>query len=77
MTGFVYPVVVAWTWGGGWLNNVVDDPNSEDPDDKLGAIDFAGSGIVHLTGGFAGFLGAYIVGPRKGHFEPIREGGDD
>ena len=41
-------VVVAWTWGGGWLYNIFD----------VGIMDFAGSGIVHLTGGVAGLAGA-------------------
>ena len=60
MTGFIYPVVVAWTWGGGFLT-------------KQGFVDFAGSGIVHLTGGVAGFVGAYMAGPRLGRFKTIRE----
>ena len=55
MTGFIYPVVVAWTWGGGWLT-------------ESGYQDFAGSGIVHLTGGVAGLVGAIIAGPRFGRF---------
>ena len=59
MTGFVYPVVVAWTWGNGWLN-------------ELGFKDFAGSGVVHLTGGISGLVGALIVGPRIGKFKAIR-----
>ena len=53
MTGFVYPVVVSWTWGGGWLG-------------AQGFTDFAGSGIVHMVGGVAGLVGAAIVGPRFG-----------
>lgn len=54
MVGLIYPVVVAWTWGGGWLN-------------ELGYTDFAGSGIIHIVGGFAGMVGASIMGPRIGH----------
>lgn len=53
MTGFIYPVVSSWSWGGGWLST-------------LGYIDFAGSGNVHLVGGVAGFIGAMNVGPRHG-----------
>jgi Amt family ammonium transporter len=55
ITSFIYPIIVAWTWGGGWLS-------------KIGYQDFAGSGIVHLTGGAAGFMGAYFLGPRIGKF---------
>lgn len=61
MTGFIYPVVVAWTWGGGWLS-------------EMGFSDFAGSGVVHLTGGIAGLAGAAICGPRMGKFDKIRIG---
>lgn len=59
--GFIYPMIVAWTWGGGWLN-------------KLGFEDFAGSGIVHVTGGFAGIVGATICGPRLGKYRDMRSG---
>ena len=51
----IYPWIVHWTWGGGWLSN-------------LGFLDFAGSGIVHLTGGVAGLIGAKMVGSRIGRF---------
>ena len=53
MTGFIYPVVVAWTWGGGWLA-------------QNGFHDFAGTGVVHMVGGVAGFVGAAIIRPRYG-----------
>ncbi len=55
LTGFIYPMVGAWTWGGGWLN-------------EMGFQDFAGSTIVHSTGGWAALAGALIVGPRLGKF---------
>jgi len=59
MTGFVYPVVVHWTWSADpWLTNGPAD------DDSVGYKDFAGSGIVHLCGGCAGLVGAVMVGPR-------------
>jgi len=59
MAGFIYPVIVAWTWGYGWLSKQSD----------VGYMDFAGSGIVHLTGGISALAGAKILGPRKGRFE--------
>ena len=58
MTGFIYPVVVGWCWGGGWLG----DASAE----GKGFHDFAGTGMVHLVGGTAGFIGAYVLGPRYG-----------
>mmetsp|Transcript_40684 Transcript_40684/g.62060 ORF Transcript_40684/g.62060 Transcript_40684/m.62060 type:complete len:368 (+) Transcript_40684:40-1143(+) len=63
MTGVIYPIVVAWTWGQGWLY-------------EAGFTDFAGSGIVHLTGGVSGLVAAIIVGPRLGKFRSIRENVD-
>eukprot|EP00441_Pelagodinium_beii_P000482 CAMPEP_0197703992 /NCGR_PEP_ID=MMETSP1338-20131121/125717_1 /TAXON_ID=43686 ORGANISM="Pelagodinium beii, Strain RCC1491" /NCGR_SAMPLE_ID=MMETSP1338 /ASSEMBLY_ACC=CAM_ASM_000754 /LENGTH=592 /DNA_ID=CAMNT_0043287891 /DNA_START=61 /DNA_END=1840 /DNA_ORIENTATION=+ len=59
MASFIYPVVVAWTWGYGWLSTVLD----------VGTMDFAGSGIVHLTGGVSALAGTAVLGPRKGRFE--------
>jgi Amt family ammonium transporter len=56
MTCFIYPVVVGWTWGNGWLA-------------ALGFRDFAGCGIVHMLGGVAAFWGALICGARIGRFE--------
>jgi Amt family ammonium transporter len=57
MTAIIYPVVGAWTWGGGWI-------------DALGFQDFAGSTIVHMTGGVAALVGAKILGPRIGKYDP-------
>ncbi len=51
LTAIIYPIVGAWTWGGGWLAD-------------LGFQDFAGSTIVHGTGGWAALAGVLIVGPR-------------
>ena len=55
LTAIIYPIVGAWTWGGGWLS-------------QLGFSDFAGSTIVHSTGGWAALAGALVVGPRLGKF---------
>ena len=55
LTAFIYPVVGAWTWGGGWLSD-------------MGFSDFAGSSIVHSTGGWAALAGALVVGPRLGKY---------
>ena len=55
LTAVIYPIVGAWTWGGGWL-------------DQMGFSDFAGSTIVHSTGGWAALAGALVVGPRWGKY---------
>ena len=55
LTAVLYPVVGAWTWGGGWLN-------------EMGFQDFAGSTIVHSTGGWAALAGIIVAGPRLGRF---------
>ena len=55
LTAIIYPIVGAWTWGGGWLN-------------ALGFQDFAGSTVVHSTGGWAALAGILVVGPRLGRF---------
>ncbi|SDG24919.1 ammonium transporter [Limimonas halophila] len=55
LTGVLYPVQAAWTWGGGWLT-------------AMGFADFAGSTIVHAVGGFAALTGAFIIGPRRGKY---------
>ncbi len=68
MTLFIYPIVVHWVWSSdGWLSSF----NSNAP---LKVMDFAGSGVVHMTGGVAGLWGAYIIGPRQQRFENPIEG---
>lgn len=67
LTAFVYPVVVHANWSG---NGFLSAFNSTE--DGLffgqGVIDFAGSGVVHLTGGATALIAAIILGPRKGRF---------
>ncbi|MBN2651164.1 MAG: ammonium transporter [Spirochaetales bacterium] len=58
ITGFIYPVIGHWIWGGGWLS-------------RLGFYDFAGSGVVHLVGGLAALAGAVMIGPRKGKYTRV------
>jgi len=55
LAGILYPIVMGWQWGGGWLA-------------ELGFSDFAGSTLVHSTGGAAALAGAIIIGPRLGRF---------
>ena len=64
ITALVYPLYANWVWGGGWLS-------------QLGAnfalghghVDFAGSSVVHMTGGVAALAGAIVLGPRLGKFK--------
>lgn len=57
MTGFIYPIQGAWSWGGGWLS-------------EMGYSDYAGSGIVHMAGAAAALAGVILLGPRKGKYGP-------
>jgi len=54
-----YPLIAHWAWGGGWLSTFGEN----------GYLDFAGSGVIHLTGGISGLIGAVVVGPRVGRFD--------
>lgn len=60
---FIYPVVGGWVWGGGWLQNLGRSAGLGN-----GAVDFAGSGVVHMIGGALGLAGAMVIGPRIGKF---------
>ena len=55
LSGIIYPIVMGWQWGGGWLATA-------------GFSDFAGSTLVHSTGGAAALAGAIVLGPRYGRF---------
>ncbi len=58
LTGLIYPIQASWDWGGGWL------------DARYGFSDFAGSTLVHATGGWAALAGAIALGPRRGKYGP-------
>lgn len=60
-----YPLIVHWTWGNGWLGADAQTFGTEGE----GYSDFAGSGIVHLTGGITALFGAIVLGPRIGRFD--------
>ncbi|BBN18768.1 ammonium transporter, Amt family [Marchantia polymorpha subsp. ruderalis] len=65
LTGFVYPMVAHWVWSvDGWLGAAATGHRLF----GVGAIDFAGGGVVHMVGGVAGLWGAFIEGPRLGKF---------
>ncbi len=55
LTGVIYPIQGSWEWGAGWLNGI-------------GFSDFAGSTLVHSTGGWAALVGAIILGARAGKY---------
>jgi len=61
----LYPVYGNWVWGGGFLSQL----GTLGPKWGHGALDFAGSGVVHAMGGVAAFWGAKILGPRIGKFD--------
>jgi Amt family ammonium transporter len=55
LTAIIYPIEGAWVWGGGWLS-------------EMGFADFAGSTIVHSTGGWVALAGVLILGARRGKY---------
>ncbi|MFP3882192.1 MAG: ammonium transporter [Actinomycetota bacterium] len=57
LTALIYPIVLRWTWGEGWLAQL-----------EFPFSDFAGSTIVHATGGWAAMMGAIVLGPRIGKY---------
>jgi Amt family ammonium transporter len=59
ISALIYPVVVHWNWGGGWLAQL-----------STPFHDFAGSTMVHSVGGWAALMGALILGPRIGKYGP-------
>jgi Amt family ammonium transporter len=63
MAAIVYPIYGNWIWGGGWLSALGRNLGL-----GHGALDFAGSGVVHAVGGFSALAGALVLGPRIGKF---------
>jgi len=59
ISGLIYPIVVHWNWGGGWLAGL-----------STPFHDFAGSSMVHMVGGVAALMGAAVLGPRIGKYGP-------
>src|SRR5205823_4345341 len=59
----LYCIYANWVWGGGWLAQAGKNWGL-----GHGAVDFAGSGVVHAMGGFIGLAGAMVIGPRQGKF---------
>lgn len=60
---FIYPVYACWVWGGGWLADLGVNFGLGN-----GHVDFAGSSVVHMTGGVIALAGAIVLGPRIGKF---------
>lgn len=61
----IYPVYGNWVWGGGFLAQLGTNFHL-----GHGHVDFAGSSVVHLTGGVIALVAAKMVGPRIGKFSP-------
>ena len=64
MTGLIYPMEGAWTWGGKEVFGMFS------LSDDFGFSDFAGSGIVHMAGAAAALAGVLLLGARKGKYGP-------
>jgi len=62
--GFIYPVYANWVWGGGFLSQLGRGFGL-----GHGHVDFAGSSVVHMTGGVLSLVGASLLGPRIGKFD--------
>ncbi|MBI5115013.1 ammonium transporter [Candidatus Poribacteria bacterium] len=59
----IYPIYGNWVWGGGWLSAMGRNFGL-----GHGHVDFAGSSVVHMTGGVIGLVGAWLLGPRHGKY---------
>ncbi|HZU82127.1 MAG TPA: ammonium transporter [Polyangiaceae bacterium] len=63
MSTVMYPLFANWVWGGGWLGALGRNVGL-----GHGCVDFAGSGVVHMTGGITALAGSLVIGPRLGKF---------
>ncbi len=64
VAAFLYPIHANWVWGGGWLSTLGKEMGL-----GHGVVDFAGSSVVHLTGGALAFVTCWKMGPRLGRFD--------
>lgn len=73
LVAFVYPVVAHWVWSPfGWMSALRTENTASGGYTLLfgtGVYDFAGDGPVHMVGGFASLVGAWVLGPRIGRFD--------
>ena len=63
MAGLIYPLFANWVWGGGWLSALGANFGL-----GHGHVDFAGSSVVHMTGGICALAGVMVLGPRLGKY---------
>jgi Amt family ammonium transporter len=63
MSAFLYPLYGNWVWGGGWLSALGVNAGL-----GHGHVDFAGSSVVHMTGGLTALAGTLVLGPRLGRY---------
>jgi ammonium transporter, Amt family len=61
----IYPIYANWVWGGGWLSQLGANFGL-----GHGHVDFAGSSVVHMTGGVMALVLAKMIGPRAGKYRP-------
>jgi Amt family ammonium transporter len=64
IAAIIYPIFANWTWGGGWLSSLGTNFHL-----GHGHVDFAGSSVVHMTGGMIALVGAKLIGPRIGKYK--------
>lgn len=63
--GLIYPLYANWVWGGGWLSQLGSNAGL-----GHGHVDFAGSSVVHMTGGVIGLVTGKLLGARRGKYGP-------